>query len=147
MHRRGRIVYTLGLLCAGVAGCATMRRKAPTPDLRPCTDGYAYTADGWRLGVRHLRPDRPDPDKLPVVLCHGLGLNGTFWTITDPKSYLPAQLLARGYEVFIFDFRGSGESARVGAVGEINARLRQTFLLEIGERRWNVDEIARYDVP
>ncbi len=135
------------LLLAAAPGCATMRNNAPSPDLRPCTDGYAYTADGWRLGVRHLRPDRPDPNKLPVVLCHGLGLNGTFWTITDPKTYLPAQLLARGYEVFIFDFRGSGESARVGAVGKVNARLRQTFLLEVGEGRWNVDEIARYDVP
>ncbi len=76
-----------------LAGCATMRRNAPSPDLRPCTDGYAYTEDGWRLGVRHYRPDQPDPGKLPVVLCHGLGLNATFWTITD--NHLPAQLAAR----------------------------------------------------
>jgi pimeloyl-ACP methyl ester carboxylesterase len=126
-------------------GCATMRHNAPSPDLRPCSDGYAYTADGWRLGVRHLRPAAPDPSKLPVVLCHGLGLNATFWTITD--NHLPEKLLARGYEVFLFDFRGSGESARVGAVGRVNARLRQTFLLELGEGRWTVDEIVRYDVP
>ncbi len=139
----------LGLLCLTLAapGCATMREHASSPNLRPCTDGYAYTADGWRLGVRHFRPSHPDPNKLPVVLCHGLGLNGTFWTITDPKTYLPAQLLARGYEVFIFDFRGSGDSARVGTIGKINAKLRQTFLLEVGEGHWDVDEIARYDVP
>jgi pimeloyl-ACP methyl ester carboxylesterase len=124
-----------------------MRRNAPSADLRPCTDGYALTADGWRLGVRHLRPDVPDPGKLPVVLCHGLGLNGTFWTITDPRTHLPAQLLARGYEVFIFDFRGSGESAKVGEIGRVNARLRETFLPEYGEGRWNVDEVVRYDVP
>ncbi|MCA1685118.1 MAG: alpha/beta hydrolase, partial [Planctomycetia bacterium] len=135
------------LVLASVPGCATMRHHAPTPDLRPCTDGYVYTADGWKLGVRHLRPARPDQNKLPVVLCHGLGLNGTFWTLTDPQTHLPAQLLARGYEVFIFDFRGSGESSRVGAFGKVNAHLRQTFLLEVGEGRWNVDEIARYDVP
>ncbi|MFO0950000.1 MAG: alpha/beta hydrolase [Isosphaeraceae bacterium] len=132
-------------LALSAPGCATMRRYASSPDLRPCTDGFAYTADGWRLGVRHLRPAQPDPDKLPVVLCHGLGLNGTFWTITERN--LPEQLLARGYHVFLFDFRGSGESARVGTVGRVNSYLRQTFLPEYGEGEWNVDEIVRYDVP
>ena len=66
--------------------------QCASPDLRPCTDGYAYTEDGWRLGVRHYRPEHPDPGKLPVILCHGLGLNATFWTITD--NHLPAQLAA-----------------------------------------------------
>jgi lysosomal acid lipase/cholesteryl ester hydrolase len=135
------------MLAASAPGCATMRRNAPSPDLRPCSDGFAVTADGWRLGVRHLRPPQPDPAKLPVVLCHGLGLNGTFWTITDPATHLPAQLLARGYEVFIFDFRGSGESAPLGRLGGLNARLRQTPFLEAGESRWTVDDIVRYDVP
>src|SRR4051794_4342601 len=113
------------------SGCATMRRAARDPDLRPCADGFALTADGWRLGVRHIRPRRPDPGRDPVVLCHGLGLNGTFWTITD--DHLPGQLAARGYDVFIVDLRGSGASHRVGSVGWVNAALRQTFLVELGE--------------
>jgi lysosomal acid lipase/cholesteryl ester hydrolase len=141
------LVLLTWLLLATTPGCATMRKHASRSDLQPCSDGYAYTADGWRLGVRHFRPPVPDPEKLPVVLCHGLGLNGTFWTITDPGTYLPAQLAARGYDVFIFDFRGSGESARVGLVGRVNAELRQTPLLEIGETKWTVDEIIKYDVP
>ncbi len=122
-----------------------MRREAPLADLRPCMDGYAVTQDGWQLGVRHIAPAAPDPGKLPVVLCHGLGLNGTFWTITD--THLPAQLAARGYDVYIVDLRGSGESSPAGKVGAINAHLRQTPLLELGEGRWNVDEMAFYDVP
>ena len=122
-----------------------MRREAPSPDLRPCTDGYAYTADGWRLGVRHYRPQQPDPAKLPVVLCHGLGLNATFWTITD--DHLPLQLNARGYDVYVFDIRGSGENARPGRHDRINRRLRQTPFRERGERSWNVDDLMRYDVP
>ncbi len=133
----------LVLVC--VPGCATMRRQAESPDLRPCADGYAYTKDGWRLGMRRIAPTVPDRGKLPVVLCHGLGLNGTFWTITD--DHLPAQLAARGYDVFIVDLRGSGESAREGKVGEINARLRETPFLELGEGLWNVDEMAFFDVP
>ncbi|MFI5459353.1 MAG: alpha/beta fold hydrolase [Isosphaerales bacterium] len=148
MHRRGRTNFACGLLCAvlcGLAGCAAMRQNAPSPDLRPCTDGYAYTEDGWRLGVRHYRPEHPDPGKLPVILCHGLGLNATFWTITN--DHLPYQLTARGYEVFVFDIRGSGENAHLGRCDRINGVLRQTFLRERGERGWNVDDLVRYDVP
>jgi pimeloyl-ACP methyl ester carboxylesterase len=140
--------FASGIVCAGLsllAGCASMRRDAPSPDLRPCTDGYAYTEDGWRLGVRHYAPSRPDPGKLPVILCHGLGLNATFWTITD--NHLPAQLAARGYQVYVFDIRGSGENSRVGRCDRVNKVLRQTFLCEQAESSWTVDDLVKYDVP
>ena len=117
-------IWALSLLCVLLPGCASMRRNAPSPDLRPCTDGYAYTRDGWRLGVRHYRPEHPDPGKLPVILCHGLGLNATFWTITD--NHLPAQLTQRGYEVYVFDIRASGENARLGKHDRVNQFLRET---------------------
>ena len=54
--RSGRgLALTLALALAPAApGCATMRHNAPSPDLRPCTDGYAYTADGWRLKTRAM---------------------------------------------------------------------------------------------
>lgn len=141
------LVRFLGVLVVAltVPGCATMRRDASSPDLRPCADDFAYTKDGWRLGIRRIGPEVPEPNKLPVILCHGLGLNGTFWTITD--DHLPAQLAARGYQVFIFDFRGSGESTRLGWVGRVNDRLRESFLHEVGETRWTVDDLVRYDVP
>ena len=100
------------VLCAGFSGCATMRREAPSPDLRPCTDGYAYTADGWRLGVRHYRPEQPDPGKLPVILCHGLGLNATFWTITD--NHLPAQLDRAGIRGLRLRHPGLGRECPAG---------------------------------
>lgn len=129
----------------GGTGCATMRDHASNLNLRPCTDGYATTDDGWKLGVRHYHPQRPDPLKHPVVLCHGLGLNGTFWTITDDN--LPKQLTERGYEVFVVDLRGSGASRRMGAVGHVNSVIRQTFFLEIGAHRWTMDDQALHDVP
>jgi pimeloyl-ACP methyl ester carboxylesterase len=122
-----------------------MRRNAPSADLRPCADGYAYTRDGWRLGVRHYRPEQPDPGKLPVILCHGLGLNATFWTITD--NHLPAQLAARGYEVFVFDIRGSGENSKLGFNDRLNRTLRGTPFRERGESSWTVDDLVRFDIP
>jgi pimeloyl-ACP methyl ester carboxylesterase len=72
-------------------------------------------------------------------------LNATFWTITD--HHLPAQLTARGYDVYVFDIRGSGENARRGRHDRINRLLRQTPFREWGERGWTVDDLVRYDVP
>jgi lysosomal acid lipase/cholesteryl ester hydrolase len=138
-------IWALSLLCVLAPGCASMRRNAPSPDLRPCTDGYAYTRDGWRLGVRHYRPEHPDLGKLPVILCHGLGLNATFWTITD--NHLPAQLTQRGYEVYVFDIRASGENIKLGKNDRVNQWLRETPFRERGESSWNVDDLVRYDVP
>lgn len=130
---------------AGSSGCAMMRRNAPSPDLRPCADDFVYTADGWRLGIRHYRSPRPDPTKLPVILCHGLGLNATFWTITD--DHLPSQLTANGYDAYVFDLRASGENSRVGSYERLNSLLRETPFRERGESHWSVDDIVRYDVP
>ncbi|MGC8642951.1 MAG: alpha/beta fold hydrolase [Isosphaeraceae bacterium] len=101
--------------------------------------------DGWKLGVRHYRARHPDPGKLPVILCHGLGLNATFWTITD--NHLPAQLTARGYEVYVFDIRASGENGRPGRQDRINRFLRQTPFRERGESNWTVDDLVSYDMP
>ena len=128
-------------------GCASMRFHASDADLRPCTDGFAATDDGWKLGVRRFEPTVPDPGKLPVVLCHGMGLNGTFWTISPSGKHLPAQLAARGYRVYVVDMRGSGSSHRVGPIGRINQALRQTPFNEMQEARWTMDDQVHHDVP
>jgi pimeloyl-ACP methyl ester carboxylesterase len=127
------------------AGCAVMRNHTSQLMLRPCSDGYAVTRDGWMLGIRHFHPESPDPGKLPVVLCHGLGLNGTFWTLTDDN--MPTQLAARGYEVFVVDMRGSGASRKIGSVGRVNRVIRHTPMLEIGQHDWTVDHESFFDVP
>jgi len=148
MHRLSRREWAaavLGLGLSATSGCAAMRRNAASPDLRPCSDEFAQTADGWRLGVRRYRPRRPDPGKLPVVLCHGLGLNATFWTITDDN--LPSQLAEHGYEVFLFDLRGSGENSRLGSCDRFNRFLRETPFRERGESNWSLDDVVRYDMP
>ena len=141
--RLARLVVASVLLA--LPGCASMRYHADSLDLRPCTEGFATTEDGWKLGMRHFPAKQPGSGKLPVVLCHGLGLNGTFWTIND--NHLPSQLAARGYDVFVVDMRGSGASHRVGVPGVINRVLRQTPIREVGGRNWTVDDEFHYDVP
>jgi pimeloyl-ACP methyl ester carboxylesterase len=146
-HARTTLRLVALLSALALPGCATTRRLAPDPHLRPCTEAYTDTADGWRLGIRRFCPEKPDPARLPVVLCHGLGLNGTFWTIAG-REHLAKQLNARGYDVFVPDMRGSGASHRKGLPGRFNQRvLRETPFLEIGDGDWNVDDQIRYDVP
>lgn len=140
--RRGFLLRLLGF--AMLPGCASVREKAGSPDLQPCTDQFIKTRDNWLLGVRHYRPRRPDPAKMPVVLAHGLGLNATFWTITDDN--LPKQLTDAGYEVFVYDCRSSGRSTPEKHA-RVNAILRNTPLPERGERNWTTDDQAFYDVP
>jgi lysosomal acid lipase/cholesteryl ester hydrolase len=144
---RGLLLGIIAWCSILAPGCATMRAHAPHPDLRPCTDGYATTTDGWKLGIRRFDPPNPDPGKLPVVLCHGLGLNGTFWTISGDGNHLPNQLMARGYRVYVVDMRGSGASHRVGTIGKINKVLRETPFNELRDGKWTMDDQARYDVP
>jgi lysosomal acid lipase/cholesteryl ester hydrolase len=142
-RRAWQLAIFLTMLPA-MTGCMAMRSAAPR-DLGPCADGFADTADGWRLGMRHYEPKEPDPYKAPVVLCHGLGLNGSFWTITD--HHLPQQLTARGYRVFVVDLRGSGASHRIGMVGWLNRGLREATPLREFDGQWNVDDQVRFDIP
>ena len=74
-----------------------------------------------------------------------MGLNATFWTLTD--NHLPAQLTERGYEVYVYDIRASGENARLGRQDRINRFLRGTPFRERGESSWTVDDLVRYDMP
>lgn len=132
------------LICLILCGCAAVRERAGNPDLMPCRETVIRTRDGWLLGVRQYRPANPDPAKLPVVLCHGLGLNATFWTITD--NHLPSQLTDAGYEVFVYDCRGSGESTPEN-YRLVNQVLRNTIIPERGERSWTTDDQSFYDIP
>src|SRR4051812_36195920 len=38
------------------------------------------TADGWTLVIHRYRPSgAPKPGAMPVILCHGLTYNASFW--------------------------------------------------------------------
>ena len=65
----------------------------------------------------------------------------------SPTTTLPRSWQHRGYDVFVFDIRGSGENAQVGRHDRINRIMRHTFLRELGERDWTVDDLVHYDVP
>jgi pimeloyl-ACP methyl ester carboxylesterase len=115
----------------------------------------AVTSDGWTISVAHYAPARVDKGRLPVILCHGLSLNGVFWDVA-PEVSLAKYLQQAGYDVYVPSLRGAGWSTKPPV-----SRLRQLFrgdLYTAGgfftaggngvlKLNWTVDDHVRYDVP
>ena len=70
-----------------------------------------------------------EPGAMPVVLVPGTFSNHTFWLGTRGTGFARA-LAAAGYEAWVLDPRGHGESQRPGP-----------------RDRWDFDDWARHDVP
>ncbi len=105
--------------------------------LRPPDERHSVrTADGWVLSVGRIRP-APAPGEdaargTPVILCPGVACNSRLFDFDDAHS-LARALTARGFDVWMLDPRGTGESERAG----------------FAPRRWRYGfaEYVRYDAP
>lgn len=73
---------------------------------------HVKTADGWTLALHHF-PAKGKPKATPVVFCHGIMSNKYNWDLTDALS-LPARMATQGYDVWILELRGSGQSSTPG---------------------------------
>ncbi len=121
------------------------------------------TQDGWVLVAHRFRPTgQPRPGALPVILCHGLSYNAAFWNL-DPSCSLVDYLTRAGYDVWVVDLRGSGESTKWVAklneapemmIGDAVRRLSNNKLTPTGYAtidpkfsNWTLDHHIAYDVP
>ncbi|MDB5351874.1 MAG: lysophospholipase [Planctomycetota bacterium] len=121
------------------------------------------TADGWTLVIHHYRPtSAPRAGAMPVILCHGLTYNATFWDL-DPSCSFAEYLAARGYDVWAVDLRGSGLSQKWvwkadeapemilgGALRRISrGKLAPTGYATVDPKaaNWSLDHHIAYDVP
>lgn len=88
------------------------------------------TSDGAVLqGLRHPR------DGTPVILLHGLVSSLHQFDLDEEESPAMAQFLsARGWDVWLFNWRGAGR-------GELRSTLPP------GEERWSADELIVEDLP
>src|SRR5687767_4953328 len=87
-----------------------------------CEQLTATTSDGVLLSLRRVRPQGVAGK--PVLLVHGLASSGV--TFHFPERSLAAYLAARGFDCFIPDLRGAGDS-------------------DVPERRWDLHDYLAQD--
>ena len=102
------VSFLVLLLFVYVFYCLTLRSKWAVPDDHEGTL-FARADDGWRLAIHHVTPEKKDPKKHPVILCHGLGANRTNLHMPGDRS-LARYLAARGYDCYVLELRGAGHS-------------------------------------
>ena len=105
---------------------------------------YADTNDGWQIAVYHYKPkeSRYDPNRDPVILCHGLACNSYFWHL-DKSVDFPKYLADRGYDVWMLDLRGVNRSRRKTEI----AGFQGMDVRGADPNIWSVDDYALRDVP
>jgi lysosomal acid lipase/cholesteryl ester hydrolase len=121
------------------------------------------TRDGWNLVAIRYRPTGPPrPGRLPVILCHGLTYNASFWDL-DPSCSLPRDLAGRGFDVWVVNLRGSGASQKwVWKLDEAPEALLESALRRMTRGKmgslsfasvdprfanWTLDDHIAQDVP
>ena len=97
--------------------CSNLYRSEILPD----KDFYTKTTDGRKIHIAYFEPRTQVHKKIPVVLCHGLGVSGKFWYLNKQTS-LSLFLAERGFKVFVPDMRETGLS-----ISDLKNRYNFTF--------------------
>ena len=137
-----------GVTVVACAGCAV-------PQQFQYERHWVGTDDGWNLALRRFKPAELDPDRTPVVLCHGLGYNGYFWHLPGLPNFAH-ELQKQGYDVWVVDLRGAGNSTKPG-FSIIRNVLRQPItdlpfrvpLVTFNPLQWDwsADDYIEHDLP
>lgn len=116
---------------------------------------FIKTEDGWTLSLYRYRPERLDPEKEPLVLCHGFNFNSTLWDL-NKKHAFARYLRERGYDTWTVNLRGSGDSSKP-ALSDIRSLTKLQFEkipqilmrapLNINKFGWTIDDHIHKDLP
>lgn len=101
---------------------------APYPK---CVQYRTETDDGFELALYRRRPVEQIYEE-PVILCHGLGANR--YNLDWPGHSLADCMLEAGFDVWICELRGSGNSSRPRLFNKLSSD-------------WTFDDILERDVP
>ncbi|NLE29981.1 MAG: alpha/beta hydrolase [Phycisphaerae bacterium] len=152
------IIFCLAATLAGGCQSSSPRlvEKLLAPDPAAPIDHWVKTSDNWSLHLLHYPPVKHNPKRVPIVLCHGLSHNNTYWDLADNVS-LARYLQRRGYDVWSVSLRGAGQSTKPTL-----SQIRQLFRLNVSSlnpkgivnRRpgllrmnWTVDDHINRDIP
>lgn len=100
-------LLALGALCALHTALWSRRFRV---DRRADEVHHARAEDGWVLALHRYRPAVRRYHE-PLVLCHGLGANRFNFDL-DARCSLARHLSERGFDVWVLELRGAGQSDR-----------------------------------
>ncbi|KAI0502171.1 hypothetical protein KFK09_017118 [Dendrobium nobile] len=107
----------------------------------PCENHSVTTKDGYILSLQRIpggrTGDSSKGNKGPVLLQHGLFMDGFAWLVNSPNQSLGYILADHGYDVWIANGRGT-----VYSLGHTSLSSSDSAYWD-----WSWDELAAYDLP
>ncbi|KAL5714578.1 sterol esterase [Ranunculus cassubicifolius] len=104
-----------------------------------CQEFAVTTQDGYILSMQRVGGGSDDGgrSKQPVLLQHGVLVDGLTWFLNSPDQDLPFILVDNGFDVWIANFRGTTFSRKHTTLDSSKSEYWN----------WSWDEIAEYDFP
>ncbi|XP_034891112.1 triacylglycerol lipase 2 [Populus alba] len=108
-----------------------------------CQEHEVVTEDGYILSVQRIPGGRVgvggngDTKRQPVLIQHGVLVDGVTWLLNQPEQNLPTILADQGFDVWISNTRGTRFSNR-----HLSLQVNQK-----GYWNWSWDELAKFDLP
>ncbi|KAJ6298762.1 hypothetical protein OIU76_019841 [Salix suchowensis] len=105
-----------------------------------CHEIDVETRDGFILSMQRIPEGRDgggDTERPPVLIQHGVLVDGMTWLLNPPEQNLPLILADRGFDVWIANTRGTRYSCR-------HTSLQPN---EPGFWNWSWDEMVVFDLP
>lgn len=91
--------------------------------------------DQWQLATYHYTASQK---KHPVILIHGFGTNRFDVDFPEKRYSLAKYLHAQGYDTWVIELRGTGQSRRTSLLGQIQSKLCYN---------WTFDDHIFKDIP
>ncbi|CAN0924651.1 Triacylglycerol lipase 2 [Linum grandiflorum] len=108
-----------------------------------CEEVHVTTKDGFNLSLqriskgRNTRGENHKSRRPPVLLQHGLFVDGITWLMNSPEHNLPMILVEQGFDVWISNLRGTKYSR---SHKSLRPNQREFW-------NWSWDELATFDLP
>uniref|UniRef100_A0A0D3GJ01 Lipase n=1 Tax=Oryza barthii TaxID=65489 RepID=A0A0D3GJ01_9ORYZ len=108
----------------------------------PCEEYKVTTEDGYILSLKRIPHGPHDSNtstemRPPVLLFHGLMVDGATWVMSTPKQSLGFILADNGFDVWIANSRGTNSSRNHTSLSTKDPAYWE----------WSWDELASYDLP
>ncbi|KAL6143958.1 hypothetical protein ACLB2K_054653 [Fragaria x ananassa] len=114
-----------------------------------CQDHQVTTEDGYILGLQRIPYGKSNNNstaqKLPVLLQHGLTMDGGAWLLNPPDQALAFILADKGFDVWLANARGTKASRGHNSLSTYDPV--KPLLLQMAYWEWTWDQLAAYDLP